>query len=34
MNKMPLLELLEFIGESISLVKRRCQGVDKADDFL
>jgi len=34
MNKMTLLELLEFIQESITLIKRRAKGINVADDFL
>ncbi len=34
MNKMTILELLEFILEGISLIKRRCKGMKTADNFL
>jgi hypothetical protein len=34
MNKMTILELLGFIQESISLIKRRSSGIKAADDFL
>ena len=34
MNKMTTLELLNFILESIVLVKRRCKDIHVADDFL
>jgi len=34
MNKMSKLELLEFILESIVLIRRRCGGIKISDDFL
>jgi len=34
MNKLTTLELLEFVLESISLIRRRCKNIDVADDFL
>ena len=34
MNKLSIEELLEFVLESISLIRRRCTGIEKADDFL
>jgi len=34
MNKMSKLELLEFILESIVLIRRRCGGIKVSDDFL
>ena len=34
MNKMTSLELLNFIHESIKLVRRRCKNIQVADDFL
>jgi uncharacterized protein with HEPN domain len=34
MNKLTTLELLHFILESISLIKRRFDGIKDGDDFL
>jgi len=34
MNKMTTLELLNFILQSILLVKKRCKDIHVADDFL
>ena len=34
MDKMTILELLIFIEEGISLLKKRSEGINSADDFL
>jgi len=34
MHKMSLLELLEFVKDSIRLIKKRFQNIDSSDDFL
>ena len=34
MHKMSLLELLEFIQESILLIQRRFSAIDSIDDFM
>ncbi len=34
MNKLTTKELLDFVLESIYLIRRRCKNINKADDFL
>ncbi len=34
MNKLSLLELLDFIEESIDIIKKRFNKIEKIDDFL
>ena len=34
MDKLSLLELLEFINESIDIIKKRFKTIKSADDFL
>ncbi len=34
MNKLSLIELLEFINDSINIIRKRFQNVKTIDDFL
>jgi len=34
MDKMSIIELLEFIDESIDIIKKRFMTIEKSDDFL